>query len=462
MTTQQDSLRKLIELSIAAFRKKRSEQTGFIHLFYHAKEETADVAIPLVENFLYAWTLLRSRTVENIAEAKNLLERLRHFVQGGNFPVYLHEFPECKDRMVGIQIGAILQALLPPFQQVLGQELRDQLTELCKILTAHAWKIHQERPLPFTYALRLACTAKALGLTGADAFLETLRLNDGRSAWTSPAAMGEMLAALYSVYPSLHHSPWRAFWDHIQETWHRPTCSYVGPGLQEFQVGFEPQVTLYDLYLGMLAGQFSKRVFMEGPHLYQVAWVLPNEDMLREKNELPYAYALVPRKKGWNPATDRSFHPLKLVWGTPERLHTLVCQGGNCESSSWSAHDEQMELIFDLGTPPNSEDRENAREVCFFLDFAEEHRWVFAGQRSTTFKIEDEIILEHPQLKLSLRFKVLEGEGQWMGHLMRGNRPAQLALKGAARYNAYDWQLFLRAVHRTGPCRLQATLTLLP
>jgi hypothetical protein len=53
---------------------------------------------------------------------------------------------------------------------------------------------------------------------------------------------------------------------------------------------------------------------------------------------------------------------------------------------------------------------------------------------------------------------VEEGEGRLFGHRMLGNRPAQLAVKGGERFNAYDWQIFFRTLDRSEKFRLRAKL----
>ena len=72
--------------------------------------------------------------------------------------------------------------------------------------------------------------------------------------------------------------------------------------------------------------------------------------------------------------------------------------------------------------------------------------------------MSDEITLATPQIKASLQFFLEKGNGDFVGHLMRGNRPSQLKLKGADRFNAYDWQVFLRTLRREGVCDLRLRL----
>ena len=89
--------RRLIDLAIASGRRRLSDQTSFVHLSYETEGAKHDT-IPLFENFCYALGLFRSKLTEDIAEGKALLERLFAFEVEGNFPVYLHEYPVCRNR----------------------------------------------------------------------------------------------------------------------------------------------------------------------------------------------------------------------------------------------------------------------------------------------------------------------------------------------------------------------------
>ena len=85
------------KIAMSAAKKRISSQTGFIHYWrddpYLSRQDT----IPSVENFIHAYALFRTKTVEHIQEGKALLEKLLAFEVDGNFPIYLHEFPKCAD-----------------------------------------------------------------------------------------------------------------------------------------------------------------------------------------------------------------------------------------------------------------------------------------------------------------------------------------------------------------------------
>jgi hypothetical protein len=102
---------RLIDLSLAAARRRQSLRTGFVH-----DEEV----IPLYENFCFAFALFRHKTTESVTEAKQILEKLLAFEVEGNFPVFLHDYPRCFDFQMPLKVAPLFIYLLRLFSSVLG------------------------------------------------------------------------------------------------------------------------------------------------------------------------------------------------------------------------------------------------------------------------------------------------------------------------------------------------------
>lgn len=113
------------DLSFRAGRRRQSGYTGFVHLF--EGKEALDT-IPVYENFCFALALLRQKTAESIAEGKNLILKLLPFQSvDGNFPIYLHQYPNCYDPHMGLKVAPILIYSLKQFGPVLGPDLKDSM-----------------------------------------------------------------------------------------------------------------------------------------------------------------------------------------------------------------------------------------------------------------------------------------------------------------------------------------------
>ncbi len=122
---------KSVELAIKAGRARQSPLTGFVH---HSNEnpERGSETIPVYENFCFALALFRTKVAENVLEAKVLLERLFAFQTPEGFPIYLHEFPQCKSRKLEQKLSIVVRFLLRDFSAVLGESLRVKLEFLIR------------------------------------------------------------------------------------------------------------------------------------------------------------------------------------------------------------------------------------------------------------------------------------------------------------------------------------------
>lgn len=474
--------RQLNEMALTAAQKLMSRQTGFVH-YCSQEEESSQQTIPLVENFCFVLALLRSKTVENISQAKDLLNRLLNFQNpmDHQFPVFLHEFPLGRDSFIGAQLLPLFYYMIDEFHLILGNELNKRLVTAARNLMQYSLKILDEKEASYAVTIKIAAAAKVWGCYLKDSnmeekgsqLLEQMMKAGMQPAWLSPSTIADICIALQLIYFTLQDSPWISFWEHLSHTWHRPTCTYIGPGQKHYQKGDEPQPTLYDLFLGYFSQNFSRRALKELPYHIQAVFVRPTEELLpplqypfKKENDgyvyqdQKFAYSLLDKKFLKNPAYENAFHLLNIVWGDKEKVHTFVCQCGNFDSFQYAIENHQLELFFQLSPEVNYEDREKARELAFFFDIEPDVKITIQGEKATTIELSEECIIESPQIKLSLITSLVEGEGQFLGHLMKGNRPSQIQLKGVHRFNAYDWQLFFRTLRRKGACRFKTTLSI--
>lgn len=491
MSNGMESMRLLVDMAIQCGRKRQNHQTGYLHYHYQAQDEDMHATIPLVENFLFALALLRSRTIENVNEAKVLLEGLLHFQNSikteigmGNFPIYIHEYPVCKDRFTAVQIALAVYWILKLFHQVLGVELKRRLEDSFNSMLTHVLKAHTDKSASYSTAMKIGALCQAGGAllqrsdleSAGKNILDQLLARPDKKAWCCPASIGAMLSALTLLYPSLSESPWSSFWKHLEDTWHQEICCYMGPALKEWQDGGEPQVTLYDLFLGYFSGGFSTRALRDSIVHLEGVLIPPHEEKFRvlpypqrvdrlceeivwhSRQEQHIAYCYIEKCLDLNPVFIKGFHPLRVVWGDHRRVHTLVCQGGNSRKIEFIQVPDGVDIIFELDAMAETEDREKNREIVFFVDIHDELEIFISGQKATTFSLGETLTLRSGMCQLSLVFQLLEGNGRFLGHRMLGNRPSQLSYKGKQRHDAHDWQLFLRTIKRSEPCVIKASL----
>ena len=489
-----DRGRQLVNIAINAGRAYQSAQTGFVHICYRPLDEEHADTIPLYENFLFALALLRERTSESVKEGKSLLSKLLNFqsffeeTSQGNFPVYLHEYPSCKDTHLAGKLLPVFYWIVRNFYLVLGAELREQLASAASIMLGYLREL-DECQLSFMPTLRLAIAKKAFGELWEQPVLveeaeETLtRLSQ---SWNQcpypisfcPKKMGEVLLLLQLAYQRVEDSPWQSLWEHASQFWHTQTGSYCGPAWDEWQHKREPEVTILDWVLGFHAPNLSYRAFNNGPHLLECALIHPTEDKL-EKTPAVLALQGSDCERAWcvqktesftwsalekdqmRPSKDSSLAPFRLLWGDINNTQTFVLQGGHIERVYFEKKDRYIDLFLQLPSDIPPEAGRKNREVQLFLSYNEDTQLCVQGVKAaTTFQLGEELSFSSAGLCVSFSIELEEGRGQFFGHIARANRPSQRACTGDSRFVSYDWHFFLRTMQRSSNCLLRLRIQL--
>jgi hypothetical protein len=487
--TPKEGIKQLIELAVSCGRKFQNEQTGFVH-YYHTKEDEKNHgAIPVYENLLFALALMCSKHTDTVQEGKGILEKILFFqnfkldVGMGGFPIYLHEYPHCKEKHSGIRLLPVFFGIFNQFHHVLGNTLKAKLIDSSRALLSQCFQVHEEKPASPALALTLGLAAQKLTSFIDDAgfevagkkIIEETSFSEASPLWYSPSSLSDLLIAMQMAGENSLPQGWTHFWQFLSDTWHRESCAYAGPGWKEFYLKEEPQATLYDLYMGFASGCYSYRAFVTHPFQLQGALIthqpvsLPPQRSPSKgsiglhrwlcENTTEYGLCLLAKKEEVSPYQEKGFIPLKLLWGDRTRVHSFICQGGNIDDIeyAWSPGGNlQMEAT--LGVIPNGEDKEKAREVVFFTEALEGVHFDVDSIQATTFKLGEQICFFSAGKKIKLTFDLAEGDGNFVGHIMRGNRPSQIGLKGEHRLEAFDWQIYLRTIYRTSPCKIRVLI----
>ncbi len=496
MNEPYERTKQLIDLAITAGRARQSPQTGWVHYCYNLEDESFHHTIPVLENLLFVLALFRTRNSDNINEAKKLLEQLLSFQNRqageslGNFPIYLHEYPHCKDRWLAAHILPVLFWMQKNFSIILGNDLRGLLAETIRFSLEYSLKKYAEKKPPFQAAIKIAAAAKAFGdywdtasfSQEGERLLGQLLEESQESvfgSWCSPAYIADTLTALLMVYPDLTESPWTAFWKYVGQTWDDQARSYMGPSVKEGQDKEEPLVTLYDIYLGYLTGNYSYRALCDHPMRLHAALVhavhehlhvakapfdlqgsLAGLDWIIHKKQ-DFSLSAIRKYGKQDPAFEKYFQPFKLLWGSQTQTHSLVCQEGNFPYFEYSLAEGGIDLFFYLTEPQMTDDKEKGKEISLFTNIQEGAAITVANKAANTFLLNDWLQYSSAGLNLAMQFQLLEGTGRFFGHIMRGNRPSQIANKGENRYKAFDWQIFLRSVRRPQPCKILCSIRIL-
>lgn len=472
-----EGFKSIAEKSLTACRHFQSKQTGYIHLNY-SDSDAIPQTIPIVENVLFCYALFRSRSVEQITEAKNKLKNLLSFqlVNGneeGNFPQYLHDFPNSSDPSIGIQLLAPLYWMIKQFDTVLGGELRDQI-HLCVLkIFSYSLKKDTTKPFPYFLKIRLYAALWAFGELfkneewekNGKEILEKLSI-DQLADWSTTKQLGDILVGLQMRYPHLSQSPWVNFWKRMEETWHAPLCAYMGPCFREWEEGEEPKATLYDLYCGYFAGSFSERSLALKEHLIHSILIQPSDHfkpfcpgLIQEKHwqtvaESHYAITLLEKVSEINPAIENTYTPFRFIWGDLVQFHSIVFQGSHYQKVTFSTEEKKIILTCEL----KETHQDQKREIEFFINGSASPKWRVENSPMTLFQLGQRLEINCQLFDFFFTFELLEGEGRFVGHVMRGNRPSQIDLRGDKRYQAYDWTFFIRSIRRQPRCILKVII----
>lgn len=467
-----ETLRQLNELAISFGRSMQSSETGFLHLSHTSSEETNSKLIPLYENALFALALFKAKTQESVAEAKNLMTKILPFqAPSGNFPIYLHEYPNCLDKFQGANLLPIFYWILHDFHTILGADLKKILEESAEKLLHFSLENCGEK-IPNFLAFKIAGAATRFGkLKEGEALLSKLSKEPKDFYYYSPEHLAEMFFGWQMLSPSLKNS---SLLNDIQNFWNPVLKTYLGPNFKTYQRQKQPEVTAYDYILGVLTGAFSERALMRHPSQLKAALIRPWNESLNATGsscsgevkgftwqniqEKDYAFSLI-EKNSDLPFSEKGFSPFYFLFGCPDQPQSLVLQGGNIQKTAYQLHEGKIELFLDLKEGVDPEDRVLSREVAFYTEDVDSKAITVEGNASTTFKLGEVIKIDHPSKSLSLAFDLIEGSGTFLGHINKGNRPSQIAKNSLDRYAAYDWQIFLRTLNRTHPCKLKLTIS---
>lgn len=476
--------RQIVEWALSTGRRLQSAQTGFIH--YHAGGllDAIHHTIPLYENALFILVLYRSRLVPHAKEAKELLTRILAFqLPCGLFPVYLHDYPQSRDEVANILLVAPLYWIYRLFGYVLGDEprcaLETSLTQLMECLEKNT----RDKPRSVVFQIRLAAASVALGhlfnrkdwTERGQLTLKELATEFPLSHWVSTTTIGHLLVAFTMLDQAYIEELWPGWLIFLKQTWHRNLHTYCGPCVKEWHDAGEPVPGLYDLFLSSWQGQFAQRMTILQHYHLEGALVLPILPIWTEAMQngewhgewmgqswisrwgSDWACTLLEKHQLQNDTLERTYSPIRLMWGNDLHASTLVCQGGHVSQVTYRWREDKIELDFTLGSPQLDTGKQGERPICFYITAHPSLSLKIADRSTMMFDLNQTVTLHlamHDCLNIS--FALIKGEGQFCGHWQPGQRPSQ---KIKSEGVPGEWTLFLRTIRRQAECVIRVTLS---
>jgi len=410
----------------------KDENVRLLHerTLVQAKKEQKDsgfVSSNLYDNFVFCLALFRSKTHENVLEAKKMVEQLLYFQQNfnevaslGNYPILISDFPYCQDHLQAFRISRVKRWILKEFHQILGQECKSRLEVALERQNRFFDRVRAEVKVPFW-----AKEPKDLS-----------DFSDLRT-WGDPEALAELILA-YQLDPT---DAWKPFWNYLSSVWHEPSGQYVGPAYKMHAAapkfyaamnlfsGRLDRITTYPLYGALLTGD-HELVQKLLPHTLagrneKVSWTLHHEQAIAKS-------CLIGRQR---PEEMPGFFPYYMAVGP----HSLAIQAPFGYSTK--------ELEFEIAPEAFLEEKEKAKALIISFTDHPQNKVLVGGHAATCFELKDSLEITLGGKKFALSFEKLSGDGQFVGHIVRGSR-------FGTRFAAGDIQIFLRALRGTTSCEL--------
>jgi hypothetical protein len=448
-----------------------SEETGFIHYHPHLLPEERHDPIPLVENSLYALAQMRSKNVEQVRAGIALLERVLGFeVKSGQFPTFIHDYPQCQDPWIAARLLPTFALILRDYAVFLGEPLRERLETSAHALYAQAQERLEAHNLPAHVALPLLASGALL--TGD---LEPLRLlvralcpEDYRSA----ERLGRLLLGLHWLEDPLMAGEAAGLWNVFWERWDVKRGVYCGPLFQEYSYDSGLRPTLLDYLAAASWGSLPQAARIPGIEQLEAAWVYscPKPQKASDYQEgdcagnhwqrwllASHSASLMEHCHEVPDAGFPGFHLLRLHWGEVEQSHSLAIQTERQFPVEAAGDGYSFSLVVTIPEDPEKEGVKRWVPLAVWIDKPPSLKLLLAGKSATVFQLGETVELVSDSLRARITCTV-EGSGHMVGHIHWGNRPAQWHKKGQARFAAFDQGLQLRLTEQEGPTRVRLTI----
>jgi hypothetical protein len=441
-------------------KERFSPQTGLLHLF-HEKDTTQHYTIPIFENLTFSLALLRTKEIDNIEMGEKILERCLSFqTKEGSFPCYLHEYPLDHSYLKTIDILNVLYWIAKEFKKVLSVELRKKIVKAKRRLIFFSEKKKKYFPASSLFrfeVLKNSIEEKPLYFSK--------KFN--KSFLYSKEGLKDVSLSL-QVYDLENKKAFsRSIWNETFNFFHKHLLSYFGPVDNIFQNKYRQDLHLSDLFFLSLLKE-EKTIDPNDPEILASSLIKPILNVRPiEEEEKPILLTFEKEGGRWLSLKDKNYcfisrekaekidkakagmHLFYLAFGNNNLINSFTCQHFEGEFfSKVLPKGFEMEFIFP------EEVREDEFELKFFVENIG-CQILVNDQKATSFTFKDEITLKNDGFQLSLFFEKEDENTKFAGHILRGNRPSQLASK-KDKCIAYDYLIAFRTVYRG--CRAKIKL----
>ncbi len=260
--------------------------------------------------------------------------------------------------------------------------------------------------------------------------------------------------ALEKVLQNAEQKERPPLWEHRYQSLQKEPCHFTPKTdgewyhwlISEQLTGADfPPLPYYPELQVFISEKMAQEKYEPRPH--PIEWIL-GVGRLSDHPSLLHAALLFPiENPKFLPNEPYVFLPETLLW-KGSNLHSLSFPNGTLQSPNT--------ISFTLsGEPP--QDQKTLIEAALFCNISDETEITIDGKKGSVFYFGDSLKIATPTLTIQLRFYLSDGTGDFCGQILRANRPSQISKEP---YQAYDWQIALRTLRRTTPCKILTEISL--
>ena len=382
------------------------------------------------------------------------LEKLLHFqAQSGNFPRYLHEYPEAQSYSKAVDILAPLYFIYRDFQAVLPASLKSALQNALQKLINYCQPLLDSGSLKLAKKLKLEALLTALNHCPVAKSLDEFNCLQ----ISSPAKMADILLAL-AIAPQLFQNSARTqYLSFIKSTWQNNLRSYCGPiKIQEAHLE-SISAAVYHFYMSYLFGgycwQADRSIFDLGAVLVDKNTLLPEINF----ESYPQDFQLfLAEESSLTLCRKDEYVPMRYYWQKGGELKTLEISADTvAKLETYDVSKNRVKLLFNLDDP--FQQALSAKEICFSFPALFYHLQAYLGDKvCSSFEIGSWITLKSDcETIFRFKFEVETGDGIFMGHIMPATKQVS---QDCSKDSCPDLSLFLRTIKRSNHLQISCEI----
>ncbi|MBS0626821.1 MAG: hypothetical protein JSS09_01255, partial [Verrucomicrobia bacterium] len=217
---------------------------------------------------------------------------------------------------------------------------------------------------------------------------------------------------------------------------------FIGKTKDRLQEGFEPAVTLLDLFMGEYFGEFSARSLLLHPIHLRASIVYPFTSKAKKKDS-PYTVLIEEEKR----------QCFTLYFGDKSYTNSLTVEA---KKGSWKIIEEKGSLFKLFYTPDESSpSEEDSVECALYVSAHKDVSLAVNGVSATAFHENDLLSITTASKVIGVKFSA--NKGTWIGHISKANRSFQRKLDG---YAVYDWKIGWRTLRRSSDAQVEIEINI--